>query len=95
MMGLVYGDEESLKFTDEVSRILAEIGWQVGIELAKEKGPAPIMDEDFEVTASMLLMRPEMKTSLYCLDEQQPQSQSAGNLVLPNFKLGAVRAVQL
>tara|TARA_B110000259_G_scaffold35961_1_gene40352 strand:- start:169 stop:1824 length:1656 start_codon:yes stop_codon:yes gene_type:complete len=61
MMGLVYGDEESLKFTDEVSRILAEIGWQVGIELAKEKGPAPIMDEDFEVTASMLLMRPEMK----------------------------------
>ncbi len=61
MMGIVYGDEESLKFTDEVSRILAEIGWQVGIDLAKEKGPAPIMDEDFEVTASMLLMRPEMK----------------------------------
>ena len=61
MMGLVYGDEESLKFTEEVSRILAEIGWQVGIDLAKEKGPAPIMDEEFEVTASMLLMRPEMK----------------------------------
>ena len=61
MMGIVYGDEESLKFTDEVSRILAEIGWEVGIELAKEKGPAPIMNEDFEVTASMLLMRPEMK----------------------------------
>ena len=52
MMGLVYGDEESLKFTEEVSRILAEIGWQVGIDLAKEKGPAPIMDEEFEVTAS-------------------------------------------
>ena len=61
MMGLVYGDEESLKFTEEVSRILAEIGWQVGIDLAKEKGPAPIMGEEFEVTASMLLMRPEMK----------------------------------
>ena len=61
MMGLVYGDEESLKFTEEVSRILAEIGWQVGIDLANEKGPAPIMDEEFEVTASMLLMRPEMK----------------------------------
>ena len=44
MMGIVYGDEESLKFTEEVSRILAEIGWEVGIELAKEKGPAPIME---------------------------------------------------
>jgi len=34
---------------------------EVGIDLAKEKGPAPIMGEEFEVTASMLLMRPEMK----------------------------------
>src|SRR5690606_15249749 len=28
--------------------------------LAKEKGPAPIMDEEFEVDAGMLRKRPEM-----------------------------------
>src|SRR5690606_35086663 len=32
-----------------------------GLELAREKGPAPIMDEAFEVTAEMLRKRPEMK----------------------------------
>ena len=65
MMGLVYGDEESLKFTEEVTKVLAQVGWEVGIELAKEKGPAPIMDEDFEVNAEMLVMRPEMKKDGY------------------------------
>lgn len=39
---------------------MAETGWEVGVELAKEKGPAPIMDEQFEVTADMLAKRPEM-----------------------------------
>jgi ribonucleoside-diphosphate reductase alpha chain len=60
MMQITYGDDESLKFTEEVTRVLADVGWQVGLELAKEKGPAPIMDEDFEVTAEMLAARPEM-----------------------------------
>jgi ribonucleoside-diphosphate reductase alpha chain len=33
----------------------------VALSLAKEKGAAPIMDEDFKVTAEMLRKRPEMK----------------------------------
>ncbi|MFM8391386.1 MAG: ribonucleoside-diphosphate reductase, adenosylcobalamin-dependent, partial [Methylophilaceae bacterium] len=41
-------------------KVMAETGWEVGVELAKEKGPAPIMDEQFEVTADMLAKRPEM-----------------------------------
>jgi len=34
---------------------------EVGIELAQEKGAAPVMHEEFEVNAEMLAMRPEMK----------------------------------
>src|SRR6056300_280898 len=62
MMKIKYGDPASIKFTDEVTRVLAEEGWKVGIELAKEKGSAPIMDELFEITEEMLQMRPEMKS---------------------------------
>jgi ribonucleoside-diphosphate reductase alpha chain len=60
MLKMRYGDDDSLKFTDEVSRILAEVGWETGIDLADEKGAAPIMEEEFVVTADMLAKRPEM-----------------------------------
>jgi ribonucleoside-diphosphate reductase alpha chain len=60
MMKMKYGEEDSLKFTDEVTRVMAEEGWNTGVQLAEEKGPAPIMDEKFEVTADMLAKRPEM-----------------------------------
>lgn len=61
MLGMKYGSPESVEFTERVSRELAITGWKAGLELAKEKGPAPIMDEEFEVTAKMLRLRPEMK----------------------------------
>ncbi|MDX9951575.1 MAG: adenosylcobalamin-dependent ribonucleoside-diphosphate reductase [Methylophilaceae bacterium] len=61
MLKMKYGEAESLKFTEEVTKVMAEVGWQVGIDLAKEKGPAPIMEEEFVVTADMLAKRPEMK----------------------------------
>ncbi|MDO9051277.1 MAG: adenosylcobalamin-dependent ribonucleoside-diphosphate reductase [Methylotenera sp.] len=60
MMKMKYGEDESIKFTEEVTRVMAEEGWSVGVQLAEEKGPAPIMDEKFEVTADMLAKRPEM-----------------------------------
>lgn len=60
MMQQKYGDDESLKFTEEVTRVMAEIGWETGVQLADEKGPAPIMNEKFTVTADMLAKRPEM-----------------------------------
>ena len=41
---------------------MAVAGWEVGLELAEEKGPAPIMNDEFEVTPQMLRLRPlEMK----------------------------------
>lgn len=60
MMRLKYGSEKSLEFTEEVSRVMAQVGWEVGVELAEEKGCAPIMEEDFTVTSKMLYQRPEM-----------------------------------
>lgn len=60
MLKVPYGSKESLELTDKVSRELAIAGWRTGLDLAKEKGPAPIMDEEFEVTESMMRLRPEM-----------------------------------
>lgn len=60
MLRVPYGSEASLALTEQVSREMAMAGWRTGLELAKEKGPAPIMDEEFEVTAEMLRLRPDM-----------------------------------
>jgi len=60
LLGMRYGSEDSVEFTETVARELALAGWQTGLELAKEKGPAPILLEEFEVTAEMLRKRPEM-----------------------------------
>ena len=61
MLCIKYGSSESIKFTEDVSRELALTGWQTGLELAREKGPAPIMDETFTITADMLNRRPELQ----------------------------------
>ncbi len=61
MLRMKYGEADSLRFTEEVTKVMAEVGWEIGVDLAKEKGPAPIMEEEFEVTADMLAKRPEMK----------------------------------
>ena len=61
MLCMSYGDKGSVGFTQEVARELALAGWESALELAREKGPAPIMDEEFTVTEEMLRKRPEMK----------------------------------
>jgi len=60
MLQMKYGDARSLEFTERVAREMAQVGWETGLELAREKGPAPIMLDTFEVTAQMLAQRPEM-----------------------------------
>ncbi len=65
MLRLRYGSRESLEFTEQVSREMALAGWRIGVELAEEKGPAPIMDDEFEVTDAMLRQRPEMVADGY------------------------------
>jgi len=60
LLGTKYGSSESVKFTEDVSREMAIAGWEAALELAREKGPAPIMNEEFAVTREMLRKRPEM-----------------------------------
>ena len=60
MLGMKYGSRKSVAFTQNVSREMALAGWEAGLDLAREKGPAPIMTEEFTVNAEMLRKRPEM-----------------------------------
>ena len=60
MLKMKYGSAESCEFTEAIAREMAVAGWETGLALAQEKGPAPIMDEEFEVTGEMLRKRPEM-----------------------------------
>jgi ribonucleoside-diphosphate reductase alpha chain len=60
MLRLRYGSPEAVRFTEEVAREMALAGWEAGLDLAREKGPAPIMLEEFTVTPEMLARRPEM-----------------------------------
>jgi len=61
MLCMKYGDAQSLEFTEQVSREMALQGWRTGLKLSEEKGPAPIMEEEFTVTGAMLAKRPEMQ----------------------------------
>ncbi|WP_434665820.1 adenosylcobalamin-dependent ribonucleoside-diphosphate reductase [Aeromonas sp. NJAU223] len=60
MLRIKYGSATSVAFTEQVSQELAMTGWRESLALAKEKGPAPIMEQEFEVTGKMLRLRPEM-----------------------------------
>jgi len=61
MLKMRYGKEESVDFAEKISRELALAGWEAALDLAKEKGAAPIMDEEFTVSGEMLRIRPAMK----------------------------------
>ncbi|MEX0383993.1 adenosylcobalamin-dependent ribonucleoside-diphosphate reductase [Spiribacter pallidus] len=65
MLCMKYGDADSLAFTEEVAREMALEGWREALRLAEEKGPAPIMEEDFELTERMLAWRPELTDDGY------------------------------
>ncbi len=61
MMKIRYGSDESVEFTERVAAEMAITGWQIAVDLAEEKGAAPIFEETFEATAAMLHQRPEME----------------------------------
>jgi ribonucleoside-diphosphate reductase alpha chain len=76
LLGMKYGSPESVKFTEDVSREMAVAGWEAALELGREKGPAPIMNEEFTVTREMLRKRPEMSR-----DGWKPGAKIAGRLL--------------
>jgi len=55
-----YGSREAVAFTGDVSREMALAGWEVALALAREKGPAPVLAREYQVTGDMLRRRPEM-----------------------------------
>ena len=67
-----YGSKEAVEFTDQVSREMAIASWEAALELAREKGPAPIMNEEFEITGEMLRKRPEMRKDGYKAGDRVP-----------------------
>lgn len=60
MLRMEYGGEASLAFTERVAKEMATVGWETGVALAREKGCAPVLKQEFEVTTEMLGRRPEM-----------------------------------
>ncbi len=65
LLRMRYGGPESVAFTERMTRELALCGWEVALELAREKGPAPLMEEDFLLTPEMLRRRPELERDGY------------------------------
>jgi ribonucleoside-diphosphate reductase alpha chain len=76
LLGMKYGSAESVKFTEDVSREMAVAGWETALTLAREKGPAPIMNQEFTVTKEMLRKRPDMAR-----DGWKPGAKIAGRLL--------------
>ena len=76
MLRMRYGEADSCEFTERVAREMAVAGWETGLSLAQEKGPAPIMEERFVVTPAMLRLRPEMAA-----DGWQPGQEIPGKVL--------------
>ncbi|MCP1728317.1 ribonucleoside-diphosphate reductase alpha chain [Natronospira proteinivora] len=72
MLRMKYGSKDSVAFTDKVAKELALAGWEAALDLSEEKGPAPIMVEEFSVTEEMLRKRPEMKRDGWKVGQKIP-----------------------
>ncbi|MDJ0911429.1 MAG: adenosylcobalamin-dependent ribonucleoside-diphosphate reductase [Woeseiaceae bacterium] len=90
MLRMRYGEADAVQFTEDVARELAIAGWKEGLELAREKGPAPIMNELFEVTEEMLRKRPEMVADGY-----QPGDKVPGRLLHARYSRYMQRVAEI
>lgn len=45
LLGDTYGSESSVAFTEELMKVMAVVGFEEGVKLAQEKGPAPIFND--------------------------------------------------
>jgi ribonucleoside-diphosphate reductase alpha chain len=90
LLKMKYGSPEAVRFTEDVSREMAVAGWEAALELAREKGPAPIMNEEFTVTKEMLRKRPEMAR-----DGWKPGAKIAGRLLHAKYSRYMQRIAQV
>jgi ribonucleoside-diphosphate reductase alpha chain len=70
MLRMPYGSDESVQFTENVVREMAVEGWRQSLALAEEKGAAPIMDDDFEITPKMMSKCPRLAHDGYKLGDK-------------------------
>ena len=54
MLKIKYGSQRAVEFTENVMRLMVVEGWKQCLEIGREKGVAPIMNEQFTVTSEML-----------------------------------------
>src|SRR5437870_2390504 len=90
LLRMKYGSPESVQFTEDVSREMAVAGWEAALELAREKGPAPILNEEFTVTKEMMRKRPEMAR-----DGSKPGAEIAGRLLHAKYSRYMQRVAQV
>lgn len=72
MLQMRYGDTDSVAFTEEVTKAMAVAGWETALDLSKEKGAAPIMEQEFEITHEMVRTRPELIKDGYQVGDKLP-----------------------
>lgn len=53
LLGMQYGSEESVAFVEKLMQQMAIIGFEIGIDLAIEKGPAPIFEDYTEIDGNL------------------------------------------
>jgi ribonucleoside-diphosphate reductase alpha chain len=90
LLGMKYGEAESIEFTGRVSKELALTGWREALSLAREKGPAPVLEEMFTVTDEFLRQRPEM-----VVDGYQQGDQVKGSVLHSRYSRYMQRIKQL
>mgnify|MGYP000532500353 CR=1 FL=1 len=69
MLGIRYGSEESLAFTEKVTRELAVTGWECALELAKEKGAKRAIPLPVSAPFHCSLMQPAAEAMAAALSE--------------------------
>ena len=72
MLGVRYGSAESCAFTEQAAREMALTGWDEGVALAREKGPAPIFEETVTLTPELMRLRPDMARDGLAVGDRVP-----------------------
>lgn len=57
--GIVYGSDEAVEWTDNIMHIVAVDAYQASIDLAKKKGPFPVLDVDAFLNSGNMRKMPE------------------------------------
>ena len=59
LVGIVYGSDEAVAWTDRIMKMIAVASYQASIDLAKEKGPFPLFDADKYLSTENMKGMPE------------------------------------